>query len=167
MAFGLRLKTAAIFGGICCGTAAAADVSAVTQWAGKYPSETAVDHKPLWDQPGIQSAMRAAMGEHYFALSQGSQRHPEAPVADNGKGLFAAWTCNVSDDCGGNQMTVYLDTASGAAQVCWRSAEPVGGPVQDFWLADGEASALPINGCGVGERDPFASWKKFRRAAEK
>ena len=69
----------------------AADLSVVEQWKGQYPFEKIVDDKPLWDQPGVQAAMRAAMGEQFFALSQKATHSPEAPVASDGKGDFAAW----------------------------------------------------------------------------
>jgi hypothetical protein len=147
--------------GCCWGAAMAEDVSVVGQWKSKYPIEKIVNDKRLWDQPGVLGAMRAAMGERFFALSQKATHSPDAPVASDGKGGFAAWSCNDTDDCAGNNMTVFFDTAKGTAQVCWRSSEGVGGKVQDLWLAKGDARPLPINGCGVGERDPFASLKKF------
>jgi hypothetical protein len=157
----MGLLRAAILGGLGCGAAIAEDLSVVGQWDGKYPLEKIVNDKTLWEQPGVQAAMRAAMGERFFALAQKATHSPEAPVTSGGKGVFAAWSCNDSDDCAGNNMTVFFDSAAGITRVCWRSSEGIGGQVQDFWLADGNARALPINGCGVGERDPFASLKKF------
>jgi hypothetical protein len=165
-AFVRGLLPAAIIGGLCCGAARAADLSMVGQWEGKFPLEKIVNDKPLWDQPGVQAAMRAAMGERFFALSQKATHDPEAPVAGDGKGVFAAWSCNDADDCGGNQMTVFFDSAASTAQVCWRSSEGTGGKVQDLWLANGNARPLPMNGCGVGERDPFASLMKFGGAGD-
>jgi hypothetical protein len=159
-AFVRSLLPAAMIG-CCWGAAMAEDVSVVGQWKGKYPIEKIVNDKRLWDQPGVLAAMRAAMGERLFALSQKATHSPEAPVASDGKGGFAAWSCNDTNDCAGNNMTVFFDTAKGTAQVCWRSSGGVGGKVQDLWLAKGDARPLPINGCGVGEIDPFASLKKF------
>ena len=150
-----------IVAGLCCGAAMAADLSAVEKWVRQDPSEKIIDGKPLWDQPGVQAAMRAAMGERFFALSQKAMHIPDAPVASNGKGVFAVWSCNEADDCGGNNMTVFFDLAAGTAQVCWRASDGAGGKVQDFWLANGSERPLPMNGCGVGERDPFVPLKKF------
>jgi hypothetical protein len=144
----------------CGGAALAADLSMVGQWTGQYPSDEIVSGKPLWDQPGVQEAVRAAMGKHFFAPLKKDKNAPEAPVAADGKGTFAAWTCTNGDDCGGNNLTVFFDSGSGNAQVCLRS-EDAQGKVQDLWLADGEARPLPLNGCGVGERHPFASLSKF------
>ena len=84
---------------------------------------------------------------------------PEGPVASDGKGLFAAWSCN-ADDCSGNQMTVFFDSNAGSAQVCWRGSGD-GGNVQDLWLTNGKARPLPINSCGYRARNPFAALKKF------
>ncbi|HWX13371.1 MAG TPA: hypothetical protein VNY06_00585 [Methylocella sp.] len=99
-------------------------------------------------------------GKYFFAPLQKDMHPPEAPVAANGKGFFVAWTCSNGDDCGGNSIMVYFDSVAGVAQVCLRS-EGSDGKVQDLWLANGEARPLAINGCGVGERDPFASPKRF------
>lgn len=140
--------------------ALAADLSMVGQWAGQYPSDEIAGGKPLWDQPGVQEAVRAAMGKYYFAPLKKDKNAPETPVAADGKGMFAAWTCTNGDDCGGNNLTVYFDTGAGRAQACLRS-EDKDGKVQDLWLADGVARPLPINGCGIGERHPFASLTKF------
>jgi hypothetical protein len=146
---------------LCSGAAAAADLSAVPQWDGQYPSDESVNGKPLWDLPGVLEAVRAAMGKYFFSPLKKDRNAPEAPVATDGKGFFAAWTCTNGDDCGGNNLTVYFDISAGKVQVCLRSSEGSGGKVQDLWLADGEARALPLNGCGIGERHPFASLKKF------
>ncbi|HUI20086.1 MAG TPA: hypothetical protein VLZ74_03475 [Methylocella sp.] len=159
--FAKSLLLAALTGGLCCTAAMAEDLSVVGQWEGKYPLEKIANDKPLWDQPGVQAAMRAAMGEHFFALSQKATHGPEAPVTSNGKGVFVAWSCTEGDDCSGNNMTVFLDSSTGNAQVCWRGSDGIGGKVQDVWLANGTARPLPINGCGVGEKDPFSSLKKF------
>ncbi len=104
--------------------------------------------------------MRAAMGKRFFALSLKEMHGPEGPVASDGKGLFAAWSCK-AHDCGDNQMTVFFDSASGSAQVCWRSSGGNSSEAQDLWLADGKARPLPANACGYGENDPFAALKKF------
>jgi hypothetical protein len=48
----------AILASLCCGAAMAADLSTVKQWVSQYPSEKILDGKPLWDQPGVQAAMR-------------------------------------------------------------------------------------------------------------
>lgn len=158
---GSLLLPAAILGGLCGGIVMAEDLSVVGQWKGKYPLETIVNDKPLWDQPSVVAAMRAAMGEHFFALAQKGPHSPEAPVASDGKGDFAAWACNEGEDCSGNNMTVFFDSTTGNAQVCWRSSEGIGGKVQDLWLAKGDSRPLPINGCGVGEKDPFAPLKRY------
>jgi hypothetical protein len=146
---------------LCCKAALPADLSMVGQWAGQYPSDAIVGGKPLWDQSGVQEAVRAAMGKYFFAPLKKDIHTPEAPVAADGKGFFAVWTCSNGDDCGGNNITVFFDSVAGNAQVCLRNSEVSGGRVQDLWLAHGEARALPINGCGIGERNPFASLKKF------
>jgi hypothetical protein len=165
-AFTRSLLLAAVVGGLWCGVAMAADLSTVGKWTKEDPSTKIVDGKSLWDQPGVQMAMRAAMGEHFFTFSQEEKLRPEAPVASNGKGLFAAWSCTEADDCGGNQITVFFDSAADTAQICLRSSEGIGGKVQDLWLANGNARPLPINGCGVGERDPFASLKRYGGAGD-
>lgn len=146
--------------GLCCQTAMATDLSLIARWVGEYPSAKIVDNKTLWNQPEVQEAMRAAMGSHFFS-PQKDVPPPEAPVQSDGDRLFAAWTCNNGDDCGGNNILVYFDKVVGDAQVCLRSSDGVGGTVHDVWLAHGEARPLPINGCGVGQRDPFAPLKKF------
>jgi hypothetical protein len=104
--------------------------------------------------------MRAAMGKRYFALSLKEMHGPEEPVASDGKGLFAAWSCK-AHDCGDNQMTVFFDSASGSAQVCWRSSGGHSGEAHDLWLADRKTRPLPANACGYGENDPFVALKKF------
>jgi hypothetical protein len=101
-----------------------------------------------------------AMGKRFFALSLKEMHGPEGPVAGDGKGFFAAWSCK-AHDCGGNQMTVFFDSASGSAQVCWRSTSN-GGEGQDLWLANGKTRPLlAINACDYAEDDPFAAPKKF------
>jgi hypothetical protein len=157
---GKRLAGVAL-AGLCCGGAAAADLSSIEQWTGYYPSDKLASDKPLWDQKGVQEAMRAAMGNRYFAPPQEKDLAPEAPVANDGNGHLAAWTCSNREDCSGNNITVYFNAIAGIAQVCFRSSEGTGGKVQDLWLDKGEARALPLNGCGVGERDPFAPLKKY------
>jgi hypothetical protein len=149
-----------VFAACLCCEVTAADLSMVGQWASQYPSDEIVNGKPLWDQPGVQDAVRAAMGKYFFSPLKKDMHAPEAPVAADGKGLFAAWTCTNGDDCGGNNITVFFDSGAGKVQVCLRS-EDSDGKVQDLWLANGEARPLPINGCGIGERHPFASLKKF------
>lgn len=149
----------AMLGGLC-GAAVAADLSTVGQWLDKYPDETRAGGKSLWEQPGVEDAMRAAMGDHYFALSKTELHGPEGPVAGDKKGVFAAWSCK-AHDCGGNQMTVFLDSSTGSAQVCWRSSSSDGGEVRDVWLADGKARPLPMNACGFAEKEPFGALKKF------
>jgi hypothetical protein len=139
-----KFLPATILAGIWCGAAMAADLSTIRQWIDKNPSDKIGDGKSLWDQPGVQAAMRAAMDD---------------PVASDGKGLFAAWSCN-ADDCAGNQMTVFFDSTAGSAQVCWRGSGD-GGNVQDLWLTNGKARPLPINSCGYHPRNPFAALKKF------
>ena len=151
---------AAILAGLWCGAAMAADLSTVGQWTNKYPFDKIAGGKSLWDQPGVQAAMRAAMGKRFFALSQKEMHGPEGPVASDGKGGFAAWSCK-AHDCGDNQMTVFLNSTSGSAQVCWRSSSRDGsGEARDLWLADGKARPLPANACDA-ENDPFAALNKF------
>lgn len=152
--------SAVIFASLTFGTATAADLSMLGQWTGKYPFDKLTDGKSLWDQPGVQAAMRAGMGEHYFALSEKEMHGPEGPVASDGKGLFAVWSGS-SHDSGGNQMTVFFDTSTGAAQICWRESDDQSGKVQDLWLADGKARPLSSNACGYGAKNPFGALKKF------
>jgi hypothetical protein len=158
--FTKKLSRGAFPACLCSEVALAADLSAVGQWAGQFPSDEIVDGTLLWDQPGVREAVRAAMGKYYFAPLKKDKNAPEAPVAADGKGLFAAWICTNGDDCSGNNVTVYFDVGAGRAQACLRS-EDSDGKVQDVWLANGEARPLPINGCGIGERHPFASFTKF------
>jgi len=146
---------------LCCGAAAAADLSAVAQWAGQYPSDQSINGKPLWEDASVLEAVRVAMGKYFFAPLKKDLHAPEAPVTAGENGLFAAWTCTDGDDCGGNNLTVFFDTSAGKAQVCLRHSDGSGGKVEDLWLADGEARPLPLNGCGISERHPFASLKKF------
>ncbi len=145
----------------CNGPAAAADLSAVEKWAGEYPSAKIVNDKPLWDQPAVQEALRAAMGKYFLEFSQKERHTPDAPVQSDGNGHFGAWSCTNPDDCGGNQMIAYFNSPAGIAQVCWRDSAAAGGTVQDFWLANGKVRLLPLNGCGAGQRDPFAPLRKF------
>lgn len=154
------LSQAAIVGGFCFGAAMAADLSSVGQWLDKYPDEKIAAGGSLWEQPGVQDAMRAAMGNEFYELSKKKLHGPEGPVTGDKKGLFAAWSCK-SHDCGGNQMTVFFETTKGSAQVCWRSSASDGGDVHDLWLADGKARPLPINACGFVEKDAFAAYKKY------
>jgi hypothetical protein len=156
-----RFLAATMTACLCCGAAMAKDISVAGQWKGKYPLEKIVNDKPLWDQPAVLTAMRAAMGERFFTLSQKSPHSTEAPVASDGKGGFAAWSCNEPEDCSGNNMMVFFDSVNGIVQVCWRSSDGIGGKVQDVWLAKGDARPLPMNGCGVGQKDPFAPLKKY------
>lgn len=149
-----------IFAGLTFGAAKAADLSTLGQWTGKYPFDKLVGDKSLWDQPGVQAAMRAGMGEHYFELSQKEMHGPEGPVASDGKGLFAVWSCK-AHDCGGNQMTVFFDSSAGTAQICWRQSDDQSDKVQDVWLAEGKTRPLPSDACGYGSKDPFGALKKF------
>jgi hypothetical protein len=157
--FARNLLPAAILAGLCCGATMAADLSTVGQWANKYPFDKIAGGKSLWDQSGVQVAMRAAMGKRFFARSQKEMHGPEGPVASDGKGLFAAWSCK-AHDCGDNQM-MFFDSTSGSAQVCWRSSGGNSGEAQDLWLANGKAHPLPINACSYAENNPFAALKKF------
>ncbi len=160
MSWVVRSVVPAAILGILCGAVMAADLSAVGQWLDKYPDETLAGGKSLWEQPGVEAAMRAAMGEHYFSLSKTELHGPEGPVAGDKKGVFAAWSCK-SHDCGGNQMTVFFDSNKGSAQVCWRSSSGDEGEVHDLWLADGKERPLPMNACGFAEKEPFGALKKF------
>jgi hypothetical protein len=72
--FARNLLQAAILAGFCCGAAMAADLSTVGQWTNKYPFDKIATGKSLWHQPGIQAAMRAAMGKRFFALSRKEMR---------------------------------------------------------------------------------------------
>ena len=135
---------------LCHGAAIAADLSVVGQWVGKYPFDKVIGGKPLWAQPGVQAAMRTAMGKRYYALSQREMHGPESPVESDGQGHFAAWSCK-AHDCGDNQMTVFFDTTTGSVQVCWRSRSD--GKVQGVWLANGNSRPLPVNACESSEDD--------------
>lgn len=146
---------------LCCGAAAAADLMAVAKWAGQYPSDQSINGRALWEEPNVLEAVQSAMGKYFFTPLKKDARAPEAPVAAGENGLYAAWTCTDGGDCGGNNLTVFFDTSAGKAQICLRRSDGPGGKVQDLWLADGEARPLPLNGCGIGERHPFASLKKF------
>lgn len=161
MEFAVRVLRGAMLASLYGGAAAAADLSELGQWTGEFPSGKAAGGRPLWEQPGVQAAMRAAMGNYFLAVGNKDARAPEAPVTSDGLGHFAVWSCNNPDDCGGNQMTVYFDVSAGSAQVCWRSSEGTGGKVKDLWLAEGSVRPLPVNGCGVAKKDPFAPLKKF------
>jgi hypothetical protein len=154
-----KLLPATILASIWWGAAMAADLSTIGQWIGKNPSDKIVDGKSLWDQPGVQTAMREAMGENYFVHSQKEMNGPDGPVASDEKGLFAVWSCN-ANDCAGNQMTVFFYFPAGSAQVCWRGSGD-GGNVQDLWLTNGKARPLPMNSCRYRARYPFAALKKF------
>jgi hypothetical protein len=68
----------------------AADLSMLEQWTREYPSSKVVYDKSLWDQPGVQAAMRAAMGKYFLQISQKKPGAPEYPVASDGNGLSAA-----------------------------------------------------------------------------
>ncbi|MCI0599086.1 MAG: hypothetical protein L0Y60_06140 [Beijerinckiaceae bacterium] len=146
---------------LCRAPAAATDLSVIEKWTGEYPSTKIVNDKPLWDQPEIQSAMRAAMGKYFLEFSRKTTHTPDAPVQSDGNGLYGAWSCTNADDCGGNQMIAYFNSPVGTARVCWRNSAGEGGAVQDLWLANGTARLLPLNGCGAGQRDPFAPLRKF------
>jgi hypothetical protein len=150
----------AILSALCSQTAAASDLSIVGQWKGLYPSDKVAGGKSLWDQPAVEEVLRAAMGARFVEFVAKDAHAPDAPVQSDGNGLFAAWACTNGEDCGGNNVTVFFDSKAGEAEVCWRSSEGIGGRVHDVWLASGKESPLPINGCGVGERHPFASFKK-------
>ncbi|WP_036259837.1 hypothetical protein [Methylocapsa aurea] len=154
-----RIAAGAIFASLSCGICMAGDLTALRQWTGKYPADKIVAGKSLWEQPGVAAAMRAAMGAQYFALSRKIMHGPEGPVADNGKGAVAAWSCK-AHDCGDNQMSVFFDLGAGSAQVCWRAADR-SGKVQDLWLAGGKARPLASNACLSQGDDPFATLKKF------
>jgi len=107
----------------------AADLSAVEKWVRQDPSRK-LSCKPLWIT-GVQAAMRAAMGERFFALSQ-KQRTFLMRRWQERKGIFAVWSCNEADDCGGNNMTCFLicrGTVRSAGVLRWCRWQ-----VQDFWL---------------------------------
>jgi len=156
---GGALVVSAIVASLSCGVGMAGDLSALRQWTGKYPFDEIVAGKSLWDQPGVLAAMRAAMGEKFFALSLKKMHGPEGPVADNGRGVLVAWSCK-AHDCGDNQMSVFFDLAAGTAQVCWRAADE-SGKAQDHWLANGKARPLASNACVSEGEDPFALLTKF------
>ena len=52
-------------------------LTTVWQWLNKYPFDKIAGGKWLWDQLDVQAAMRAAMGERFFALSQKEYMVPE------------------------------------------------------------------------------------------
>jgi hypothetical protein len=146
--------------GLWCVAASAADLAAVSRWAGKYPSDKIVGGKSLWDQKGVQDAMHAALGERYFALARKTLLSgPQSPVAEGGNGAFVAWSCK-AHDCGDNQISVFFDSTAGTAQACMRVSDR-SGQVKDFWLADGEARPLAKEACLSTGNDPFALLKSF------
>jgi hypothetical protein len=51
-------------------SASAGDLASLSRWVGKYPHETLVGGKSLWDQKGVEEAMRAAMGPLYFSRAR-------------------------------------------------------------------------------------------------
>jgi hypothetical protein len=59
---------AAMLAGPCCGAAMAADLSTVGRWTNKYPFDKIAGGKSLWEQPGVQAAMHAAMGKRSGAF---------------------------------------------------------------------------------------------------
>lgn len=158
--FALGILSTVFFAGVYFGPAKAADLSMLGQWNGKYPSDILVNGKSFWEQPGVLAAMRAGMGDRYFAISEKEMHGPEGPVASDGTGHFAVWSCK-SHDCGGNQMTVFFDASTGSAQICWRETDDQSGKVQDLWLAESKTRPLAANACGYATKDPFGALKKF------
>jgi len=72
----------------------AADLSAVEKWVRQDPSEKIIDGKPLWINPAFRRRCAPRWAKRFFALSQKATHIPDAPVASNGKGIFAVWSCN-------------------------------------------------------------------------
>lgn len=145
---------------LCCVPALAADLSDLPRWTGKEPFTKLVGGKSLWDQRGVQEAMRAAMGERYFSLARKTLLSgPQSPVAANGKGGFVAWSCK-AHDCGDNQISVFFDSTAGTAQACMRVSDRSGG-VRDLWLSAGTARPLGAEACLSSGNDPFALLQKL------
>jgi hypothetical protein len=150
----------AFLAGVCCGPVLAADLADVTRWTGKEPFTKILGGKSLWDQKGVQEAMRAAMGEPYYsAARKGLLAGPQSPVAADSKGVFVAWSCK-AHDCGDNQISVFFDSAAGTAEACVRLADR-SGRVRDLWFSGGEARPLPAEACLSSGNDPFALLRKF------
>jgi hypothetical protein len=63
-------------------------------------------------------------------------------------------------------MTVFFDSASGSAQVCWRRSGGNSGEAEESLACQWQAHPLPMNACGYAENDPFAALKKFGGGAE-
>lgn len=146
--------------GLWCVAAVAADLSVVARWAGKYPYDKIAGGKSLWDQKGVQDAMRAALGEPTFGLARKTLLSgPQSPVAGDGHGAFVAWSCK-AHDCGDNQISVFFDSTAGTAQACLRISDR-SGQVKDLWLADGKARPLAKEACLSTGNDPFALLKSF------
>jgi hypothetical protein len=145
---------------IACAPARAADLSDVERWTGKEPSTKIVAGKTLWDQKGVQEAMRAALGERTFALARKTLLSgPQSPVAGDGHGAFVAWSCK-AHDCGDNQISLFFDSTAGTAQACLRISDR-SGRVEDLWLANGKARPLPTEACLSTGNDPFALLQAF------
>lgn len=138
----------------------AADLSGVSAWVGKEPFTKITAGKTLWDQAGVQEAMREALGSRYFSLARKTMLSgPQSPVATDGKGVFVAWSCK-AHDCGDNQISLFLDSAGGTAQACMRLADR-SGRVQDLWLAEGKARVLGNDACLSSGDDPFSLLARY------
>lgn len=150
-----HMLTAAALSALIAGAPAAAqDLAVATKWIGKEPF-VKIGGKTIWDQPAIQQAMRAAMGGAAFSRARKTFfTGPQAPVVENGAGIVAAWSCK-AHDCGDNQIHAFFDTQRGTAQICLRVSDR-SGKVEDLWLANGTARALPRETCLTGGGDPFA-----------
>ena len=84
----------------------------------------------------------------------------DGPVASDGTGHFAVWSCK-SHDCGGNQMTVFLQTPRLGPRRYAGVKRTKSGKVQDLWLSEGKTRPLAANACGYATKDPFAALKKL------
>jgi len=152
-----------VLAALSCASASAADLSALPLWVGKYPYETLVGGKSLWNQKGVEEAMRAAMGRLYFSRARKALLSgPQSPVATDDKGAFVAWSCK-AHDCGDNQISVFFYPGAGTAEVCLRVSDQAG-KVQDLWLVDGKARPLVKDACLSTGSDSFALLKAFGRS---
>lgn len=97
---------------------AAADLSGLERWVGKYPSDRIAGRR-FFDHAGLRAEMQKTMGaEAYRALQQ--MRGPEGPVARAGDHI-GAWRCQ-QHDCGDKNSTVIARIGKGDVVVCWQHA---------------------------------------------
>jgi hypothetical protein len=88
--FALGILSTVFFGGVYFSPAKAADLSMLGQWNSKYPSDILVNGKSFWKQPGVLAAMRAGMGDRYFAISEKEMHGADGrlPATERGTSRF-------------------------------------------------------------------------------